>query len=102
MLEEKGSGELPRVGYHSGKRVFTEEQEKQLTEYLLRAADALSRFCNATDKTTVPMELTKTIVIIDQDSSEEEAMQDGSQKKTYFASLVGMKSRTKFHLSTRM
>ncbi|XDV32097.1 hypothetical protein PO909_002986 [Leuciscus waleckii] len=39
MLEEKGSGELPRVGYHSGKRIFTEEQEKQLTEYLLRVRE---------------------------------------------------------------
>lgn len=33
--EEKGSIELPRVGYHIGKKVFTEEQEKELAEYLL-------------------------------------------------------------------
>uniref|UniRef100_A0A3P9CHQ9 HTH psq-type domain-containing protein n=1 Tax=Maylandia zebra TaxID=106582 RepID=A0A3P9CHQ9_9CICH len=38
-VEEQGSMELPRVGYHSGKKVFTDEQEKELTEYLMRVKE---------------------------------------------------------------
>lgn len=44
-LEEKGSRDLPRVGYHSGKKVFTDEQENELTAYLMRAADAYYGLC---------------------------------------------------------
>uniref|UniRef100_A0A3Q3BZD9 HTH psq-type domain-containing protein n=1 Tax=Haplochromis burtoni TaxID=8153 RepID=A0A3Q3BZD9_HAPBU len=38
-VEEQGSMELPCVGYHSGKKVFTDEQEKELTEYLMRVKE---------------------------------------------------------------
>ncbi|XP_039905853.1 uncharacterized protein LOC120745201 [Simochromis diagramma] len=37
--------ELPPVGYQSGKKVFTDKQEKELTEYLMRAADAFYGLC---------------------------------------------------------
>lgn len=38
-LEEKGSRELPHVGYLENKD-FTMKQETELTDYLMRAADA--------------------------------------------------------------
>ncbi len=44
MLEGKGSSELPRVGYHSGK-VFPEEHEKEL-EYVVKAVDAFYGLCS--------------------------------------------------------
>ena len=37
IFKEKGSSEVSHVGYHSGKKGFTDEQEKELTEYLMRA-----------------------------------------------------------------
>ncbi len=39
-LEEKGSKELPPVGYRSGNKVFNNEQGRELTDYLMRAAGA--------------------------------------------------------------
>ncbi|CAM4572947.1 unnamed protein product [Leuciscus chuanchicus] len=38
-LRDKGSSDLPSVGYRSSNRVFSEEQEKVLAEYLTQAAD---------------------------------------------------------------
>ncbi|CAM4567893.1 unnamed protein product [Leuciscus chuanchicus] len=38
-LRDKGSSDLPSVGHRSSNRVFSEEQEKVLAEYLTQAAD---------------------------------------------------------------
>ena len=39
-LELKGSKKKPSVGYHIGRRVFNESQEKEPTSYLLQASNA--------------------------------------------------------------
>lgn len=38
-LREEGNSELPHVGYHSSKKVFSGEQEELVAQYLKEAAD---------------------------------------------------------------
>lgn len=38
-LREEGNGEKPHVGYRSSQKVFSEEEEELVAEYLKEAAD---------------------------------------------------------------
>ncbi|XP_013859198.1 uncharacterized protein zgc:113274 [Austrofundulus limnaeus] len=44
-LQAEGHDNLPRVGYWSSRRVFTDEQEKNVVRYLKKAADLYFGLC---------------------------------------------------------